>query len=257
VTEHVDLERALREAGARIQYPPGADLTSRVRNRVSAPRLGPGGWLRLQLTRPAFVFTAAVVAACAFLIVSPGARVAVADLLGIGGVRITIEDEIPAAGADLSLGQRVALSVARERVDFDVLVPERLGPPDEVYLLEAVSRGQVALVYRARDGLPPAVEGSRAGAVITEFQARLQDAVYKKIVEASTEIEGVLVNGEPGFWIEGHPHVVDYVDPSGRAGRLSSRLVGNTLLWNQDGLTVRIESSLSLESSLAIATSLR
>jgi hypothetical protein len=65
------------------------------------------------------------------------------------------------------------------------------------------------------------------------------------------------VNGEPGFWIEGHPHVVDYVDPSGRAGRLSSRLVGNTLLWNQEGLTVRIESSLSLERSLAIATSLR
>lgn len=256
MTEHVDLERALREAGARIEYPPGADLTSRVRTRIAAPRLGPRRWLRLQITRPAFLATAAVVAACAFLILSPGARVAVADLLGIDGVRITIEEEVPAAGAELNLGQRVSLDVARTRVDFDVLVPEWLGAPDEVYHLDAVSG--VALVYRVRDGLPPAVEGSRAGAVITEFRARLDDVLYKKIVAGGgTRLEGVLVGGNPGFWIEARPHVVEYVDPEGRAGRLHSRLVGNTLLWNQAGLTLRIESSLSLERSLEIAASLR
>jgi hypothetical protein len=257
VTEHTDLERALRELGARIEYPRGADLTAQVRARIAAPRVGARRWLRLQIARPAFLATTAVVVACAFLILSPGARVAVADLLGIGGVRITIEDDLPAAGADLSLGPRVSLDAARARVDFDVLVPERLGSPDEVYYLEEVADGGVALVYRIRDGLPPAVEGSRAGAVITEFRARLQPDVYKKVVAGATDIESVFVEGEPGFWIEGDPHVIDYVGPGGERGHLSSRLVGNTLLWNEDGLTIRIESSLSLERSLDIASSLR
>jgi hypothetical protein len=256
VSERVDIERALADLGARIEYPPVADLTARVGARIGEPRPGFRRWLAMQVARPAFAATALVVAACVTLIVSSGAREAVADLLGLGGVRIETKGELPAAGTELDLGQRVSLAEARSLADFDVLVPERLGSPDEVYYLETVSTGQVALVYRAGGGLPPAVQESRAGVVVTEFRARLEETFYKKMLEFSTEIEGVTVNGEAGYWIEGDPHVIEYVDPEGRAGRLRSRLVGNTLLWVQDGLTLRVESSLSLDRSLEIASSL-
>jgi hypothetical protein len=257
LSDAIDIERSLASLGARIEYPPAVDLTARVRARIGEPRPGFRRWLSMQVVRPAFAATALVVAACVALIVSSGAREAVADLLGLGGVRIETQGELPAAGAELDLGRRMSLAEARSLVNFDVLVPQRLGSPDEVYYLESVSTGQVALVYGAAEALPPAVQGSRAGVVITEFRAQLQEAVYKKMLEFSTVLQGVIVNGEPGFWIEGDPHVIEYVDPQGKPGRLSSRLVGNTLLWSQDALTLRIESSLSLKRSLEIASSLR
>ena len=257
MSERAGMEASLVELGRRIDYPPEVDLAARVRARVEAPRPPFARRLYLQLASPAALATAAVVIACMFLMSSPSARDAVADLLGIDGVRIHIQQEIPAAGADLRLGDRVTLAEARSQVDFRVLVPGRLGDPDDVYYESDVARGQVALVYRADADLPPAVRGGDAGVVVTEFEADLQADLYKKLLQFSTELDGVTVNGEPGFWIEGAPHVIEYIGPGGEAGRLPSRLVGNTLLWNQDGLTLRVESSLSLTESLAIASSLR
>ena len=257
MSEWTGIEARLVELGARLEYPPEADLIAPVRARLEVPRAPLARRLYLQLARPAALGTAAVVIACLFLMLSPSARVAVADLLGIDGVRIDFQEKLPAVGAELRLGDRVSLSHARSLVDFPVLVPERLGDPDGVYHESSVARGQVALVYRAGADLPPAVPGSDAGVVITEFEAELQADVYKKLVAFSTELEGVTVNGEAGFWIEGAPHAIEYIGPGGERGRLPSRVVGNTLLWNQDGLTLRIESSLSLGESLAIASSLR
>jgi hypothetical protein len=257
MTDRAGMEAALIGLRARIEYPPEVDLAPRVRARLEAPRPSVLRRVFLQIARPAAVATAIVVIACAFLIVSPGAREAVADFLGIDGVRIQIQPEIPEVGTDLSLGEPVDLAEARSLVDFSVLVPDRLGGPDDVYYEEDVATGQVALVYRAGGDLPPATPGSDAGVVVTEFEADLRADVYKKLVESSTQLEGVTVNGEPGFWIEGEPHVIEYIGPDGEAGSLPSRLVGNTLLWNQDGLTLRIESSLSLNEALAIAGSLR
>ena len=64
------------------------------------------------------------------------------------------------------------------------------------------------------------------------------------------------VSGEPGFWISGAPHgffLVCY--DAGECRQERYRLAGNVLLWEQDGVTLRLESALTLEDALDIAES--
>ena len=75
--------------------------------------------------------------------------------------------------------------------------------------------------------------------------------------EGATRLEGVNVGREPGFWIAGVPHAF-YVCPAPDECREERyRLAGNVLLWEQDGLTFRLESALTKEASLTIAESVR
>jgi len=65
----------------------------------------------------------------------------------------------------------------------------------------------------------------------------------------------VTVNGGRGFWIEGAPHQIFYRDVNGQVHDRQLRLAGNTLIWEQDGLTLRLESALSKDEALRIAAS--
>jgi hypothetical protein len=60
----------------------------------------------------------------------------------------------------------------------------------------------------------------------------------------------------PGYWLTGAPHVISYVDADGVVVDETVRLAGNVLLWEQDGVTFRIESLLSRAEALEIASSL-
>ena len=75
----------------------------------------------------------------------------------------------------------------------------------------------------------------------------------------ATSIETVSVAGNPGFWIDGAPHTFflacSEVD-SEECREERYRLAGNVLLWEDDGVVLRLESALSREASLAIAASL-
>lgn len=62
--------------------------------------------------------------------------------------------------------------------------------------------------------------------------------------------------GGRGWWIEG-AHEVFYVAPDGRATPEQSRFAHNTLLWSRDGVTMRLESAVSLDHAAAVATSMR
>ena len=66
-----------------------------------------------------------------------------------------------------------------------------------------------------------------------------------------------MVNGGPGVWIEGDPHSFGYVDQDGRVREETLRLAGNTLIWEQGELTVRIEDASSKAEALDLAASLR
>ena len=62
-------------------------------------------------------------------------------------------------------------------------------------------------------------------------------------------MERVEVDGQPGIWVEGE-HVVS--EPFGLP-----RLSGNVLLWEQNGLTLRLEGRLTKEQALDIARCVR
>lgn len=240
----VELEQALRRLGDSLEFPAQADLAGRVRTRIEHGRPA----------RPLLpAWAAAVLVLVAVSLLVPGVRRAAADLLGLDDIRIVLREAPPSipTGAGLDIGSPISLAEVRELVDFEVMVPSALGEPNEVYL----DRGRVTLLYRPEAGLPE-VGDSGVGLLITQFGARLPEFFGKELGPGSS-LEKVTVRGRPGYWIEGEPHLVYLVERSGEVREESGRLAGNTLLWEEGGVTFRLESSLSREEALRVAESLR
>jgi hypothetical protein len=282
VSRHeLELERALADLGAHLEFPPTPDLATAVAARLgeaptaAAPdrRGGPAatgwparlprlpGWRRL-----AVAGLAAVVLAAAVLVASPGTREAVARRLGLRGVEIRIGGGPPAPTATtqpggrlaLGVGELVTLSEARRLVAFPVLVPTAAGfqRPDAVFVdTDQPQGGRVDLVYRARPGLP-ASQFTDAGLLITQFQATLTPDFVKKVVGLGL-VEEVRVAGQPGYWFSGEPHFYSYRDAGGGLLDERTRLAGNTLVWQAGAQTLRLEGQLSKEEALRIAESMR
>ena len=58
-------------------------------------------------------------------------------------------------------------------------------------------------------------------------------------------------------WLEGTPHQFFYRDSAGNPSPETLRLAGNTLLWEQDGVTFRLEAQVARDEALRIASSFR
>jgi hypothetical protein len=285
--QEVDLERALADLGAHLEYPATPDLAAAVAARLReapgeasagapagqpaapgwrarsrlADLLRPPGWRRLALAG-----LAVAVLAAAVLVASPGTREAVARRLGLRGVEVRIGGERPATTVttrpgerlELGLGERVTLAEARRRVGFPVLVPTATGfrRPDAVFVNQRLPvGGRVDLVYRARPGLP-ASPFTDAGLLVTQFRGQLTADFIKKVVGMGV-VEEVTVAGEPGYWFSGEPHFFSYRDAAGGITDERTRLAGNTLVWQRGEQTLRLEGQLSKEEALRIAASMR
>jgi hypothetical protein len=248
----IDLERRLSSLADEVDWPDEADLTRYVRTAIAEP--APRTWV----SRRALGYAALLVLLVGFvsLVFSPGMRTAVADFLGIGGVRIDTQGPVPTPADRLDLGRSVSLTEASESVDYEVRVPAALGEPDEVFLDTGVEGSQVALAYEATSELP-ASPGTDLGALLTQFpEAEVAETALKKVTGEGTTFEPVSVGGEPGFWISGEPHVIAYLEPDGDVRNEAVRLAGNVLLWESDDVTYRLESRLGKADALAIAESL-
>jgi hypothetical protein len=272
----LDLERALTDLAASLEFPPTPDLAAAVTARLGeAPSARPApptpaararrwlaglaGWRRLAAAGLAVVLLAAAV-----LVASPGTREAVARRLGLRGIGVELGGPppptvttTPGGRLELGLGDRVTLEEARRRVDWPVLVPAAgLGQPDAVYVNEAVpSGGRVDLVYRARPGLP-ASPFTDVGLLITEFQGQPTPEFLKKVTTMGV-VEQVTVGGEPGYWFSGEPHFFTYQDAAGTLREEQTRLAGNTLIWQRGDLTLRLEGELPKAEAIRIAESMR
>jgi Domain of unknown function (DUF4367) len=273
----LDLERALTDLAASLEFPPTPDLAAAVTARLGegparAPApptpaararrwlAGLAGWRRLAAAGLAVVLLAAAV-----LVASPGTREAVARRLGLRGIGVELGGPppptvttTPGGRLELGLGERVTLEEARRRVDWPVLVPGAagLGRPDAVYVDEVVpSGGRVDLVYRARPGLP-ASPFTDVGLLITEFQGQPTPEFLKKVTRLGV-VEEVTVGGEPGYWFSGEPHFFTYQDAAGTLREEQTRLAGNTLIWQRGDLTLRLEGELPKEEAIRIAESMR
>jgi hypothetical protein len=235
-----ELELALRRLGHDVDWPETPDLATTVRRRIEA-----GPERRFRPHRIVLALAAlAVVGGAVFAV--PPARTAILDWLGFGGVEIRRVEELPElrGGARLVLGDRVSLEQARRRVDHPVLVPA--GPtPDAVYVDASSPGSPVALVYGS-------LEEPRL--LVLEFRAA---PLIEKALRFDTTVEQVVVNGEPGLWIEGPEHEFFYRTSEREVAMDTQRLAGNTLLWTRGLLTLRIEGDLSKSEALSIARSMR
>ena len=250
------LERALLETSPQIEWPQHRPMAAAVRSRIGERGPAP---VRARWSRSAAVLVTLIVlasVASAVLVFSPTAREAVADWLGVSGVRVEFDDEVPRLGASLMLGRETDEAGADRAASFEVLEPqaEGLGSP-EYYVDERIPGALVSLVYEASDEFPPA-PGTRVGLLVSEFQGQIHEDFYKKVVLEGTNVRRVVVNGVEGLWLGGDPHFI-YRDMHGGAHEEIFRMAGNTLLWEDDGVTYRIESALGEAESIRIAESFR
>lgn len=236
------LERALRDLGPRIAYPPTPDLAVRVNEAVA--HAGERQRRPLFRWRP---YARALPAALVGLVLVAGAALAVG--IGLRGLSIVFVDSSPAPiGQSLKLGQPVSLAEAQQRISYQIILPAgSLGEPDEVYLDVRAGIEQVSMVYRSAEEAP---------LLLTQFVAISEIAPTVKEIGPGTTVESVVVAGEPGFWIEGSPHVLLYRDSSGAQIEDRVRLVGSVLVWQRGDLTLRLEGATSKDAAVAIAASM-
>ena len=248
-----ELESALRTLGRDLSYPETPDLRGAVMARIeSAPDpvpIGSRSRFRIALVAAAVVAIASV----ATVGLSPSARRAVADFLGVEGIRIEFDDSAPVEPrpSDRQLGERMTLAEAQTIVDFDIQVPAELGEPDEVWVLD---EREVNLVWHPSSGLPESAH-TGYGAVLTQFEGSPALEHIKKIGVTGTDVTYLQIDNGDAFFIEGAPHVLVHL-PTGGTTELAPRLAGNTLLWESGLITFRLEAETGIDRALEIANSL-
>jgi hypothetical protein len=153
----------------------------------------------------------------------------------------------------------MSLDDIRARVEMPVVPPadEAIGPPDALYLDPLVAGGMVSMAYTARPDLPAADE-TGAGLLISQFDGSINRDGFQKLRDQDVEVESVSVAGAQGWWLHGATHLFLRRAGTGDESRpvVPSRLAGDTLLWERDGLTYRLEGSVSMERAIEIAESI-
>ena len=250
------LERAAREA----EFPETPALAERVRARIESGPL-PVATIRLPRTRPLLrpvlvVLVALAVLLAATLSVSVTARRAVADLLGVVGIRVTFGDEPPASprpARRIGLGDAVSRAAASESAGFPVRVPEAVPGKPAIFFDPSIGDpGMVSVVY-PRDAKTLA----DVDLLVSQFVASVPGDYVKKLLTVGSEITYTRVGSSEAFWISGVPHYFFYEEPDGAIGRENVRLAGSVLLWVEDDVTHRVEGAASLSEAREIAASLR
>ena len=264
-------EEHLSEVAQSFQYPPTPDVAGAVMKRLE------NGSRPIVKLRSAWVVTGLIVLVLAVLFAVPGVRAEIIRFFQVGAVRIfpasptlTTEPSIPQlpitatpgiATPDVfmpnpgvnepiytitvtGLAGETTLEAAQASPSFPIRLPEYpvdLGAPDRVFLQE--DGGMVILVWTDPDDLERARlslhEIASENIMLSKYQPRV--------------IQETQVNGVYAVWVQG-PYLVRLTSGSYDFRRT---VEGNTLIWEEDGITYRIESDLPLEETIQIAESLK
>jgi hypothetical protein len=241
-----ELERRLVELGRAIQAAEPPPVTRRAtaelrRNRPAhrTPRLR---------SSAAAAFAVAVTGLVAAVAV-PSARISLLRFFHLGGVTIERVDKLPqvAPRGPLAPGRDVGLASARASASFTVLVPRKDPKPSHAfYYAFDPPGGQVTLVYgRLR----------RPRLLVTEFLGQNVDGPLTKTASQGTVVERAEIGGHPGIWLGGAKHFFTFLDGAGTTRAFKTRLAGNTLVWEQAGITLRLEADVDKAAAINLAES--
>ncbi|MBG0562703.1 hypothetical protein I4J89_14700 [Actinoplanes sp. NEAU-A11] len=173
----------------------------------------------------------------------------VGDLLRVAGIEVRREHprgSLPANPSPLPSTRTADLAEAERAAGFRVLVPELLGPPEEVLLADPDPGGRprvVTLVFRG-------------GTVrFDQFAGNLSPLFRKTAPDAQwVELAGV---PDGAIWMAS-PHPLTYADRTGTEYTATARLAGPTLIWDTSELiTYRLEGFATLEEAVRVAQSVR
>jgi hypothetical protein len=234
-----DVELLLADLAAEVEWPatPATPDIAALPSSATARRVRPR-WPRRARVRIALATALALLLAAGVAMLVPGARSAILDWLRIGGVAIERVDTLPegvAPATVTSLGSPVDAATAATILGRPFALPAGAGPPR----------------LRGRDGVVSTVLSTEDGPVLlAQLRSDELPFVLKKLA-AATEVEFVQVAGlAQGAWLAGAQHVV--VGPGA-----PPRLAGNVLVWEQGGVTYRLEGPrLRRATALSLARSL-
>ena len=269
-----DIETSLQEASANLTYPPTPDIAGQVRSRL-AGQPSPHGTRLRRLAWGA----ALTVFLLAGLLAVPGVRAQVLEFLQIGVVRIflvaptptptslpltatsssanllpglptpsptPLSTSSPTATPSFDLAGEISLEQAARQAGFPILLPAHppdLGLPDRVFLQDLEGNVLVLVWFDPAD--PGKVRFS-----MQQFSD--QDNISVTKMQPVTVLE-TTVAGNPAAWTEG-PYLLRFQDGDIDITRL---IEGHVLIWEQGGITYRLETDLSPEEAVRIAESLQ
>jgi hypothetical protein len=266
------LDEHLKEAAHQFQYPPTPDVTGAVLKRLDS-----GDRPRARI-RSAWVVTSLLILVLASLFGVPGVRAEIVRFFQVGVVRIfpatptltalpslpqmpvTATPGIISSGTAATpnnaqyeplymvtlsdMAGETTLEAAQASLPFPIRLPgypADIGAPGRVFLQENGSMVILAWTdpadpQKARLSLHQIGPG---GILVGKFEPRL--------------IQETQVNGQYAVWAQG-PYLVRLTNGSIEFRRT---VEGNTLIWEENGITYRLESDLSLEETVKIAESLK
>ena len=235
------LDRALRDLGAHLAWPPEVDLGQRVSEEIEkVVPLRP----RRRARRAVLVAAAALLVLTGLLAISPGLRAAFFRLIGIRGAEVEVHETVsppsgPSFAGQALLGEQVTPEDAEAELGFTLRVPRGIGVGEGVFLLREGASTIATVAYR--DG----------ELIFSQFAGILQQETIGKTVEVG-QAKRVTVGDAQGIWVEG-AHSVFVRAPSGAIVESRPLLGGNTLLWTLGEVTFRLEGAANLDEALTIA----
>ena len=236
------LDAALRQMAEEVVFPPTPPVAASVRERLveaglPSPRRRPWG-RSLALAIGLSLLVAATVLALSWV---------------LPGLRIVPVASVP-PGPTAELGEDLRLGQPMDAADAPFTIGED-GSAVSGYTLDG---GTVtSLLLAAGEGLPE-IADTGIGLLVQRIEGDLETAMVEKLVdEVGATVTPISIGDAEGFWIEGPPHLVRYLTPAGGVRTEATRLVGDTLVWQRDGILYRMESALGLGESLQLAASVR
>ncbi len=258
--EYADVDALLHASAKAFDYPKTPNIAASVRSRLDNEARSHTiaasfiERLRAAMARPVLRAAAAVLVVVAVVIASalvvPQSREALADFFGLSHVKVEIGPVLGPPPPILSPGsfaEPATIASAQATVDFEIRLPVADGArmaPDAVYV-EVRSPGAevVIAVYEEED---------------FDLYQSANGFFGKGGIPSSDVLLETDVHGSEASWISRGGHLASSLDDQGRVVVETLRSVERaTLLWEEMGVTYRLETSLSLEEAVRIAESLR
>ena len=247
------LGRALATAGQDLDWPAAPELAARVSATLLEQQHHPSlARPRLSLPRR----RRRVLLIVAGLLLLAAAAVAAKVVIHLGAFTI---DTIPGRPTALptveaggpTFGHLTTLDDAEREAGFPAQVPSTLGDPDAVWV-EATDEGSRIVMAWIASGARPPIDGLPWGVVLYRFRGQMEQAAKSLFLDGNT-FGNATVDGRNAIWITG-PHELDLVTGDGTYARYL--VTGNVLVWESDGVVLRLETSLDLPAAVRIAESI-
>jgi hypothetical protein len=262
------LETRLRAIAQSMPYPPTPDIAGMVRQRLSRVSIRrPTLERKARRWKTALAGVAIILVLLTGLLAVPSVRAAVLEFLQVGVIRIFLPETTATPTVNpsvtiqptstlqatpmpidlVSLGQisgETTLEVAIEKAGFTLSLPTYptdLGKPDRVFVQDA-DGAMIILAWTAPD------HPDQADLVLFE----IAPGSWAGEKGAPALIEHTSVNDHEAVWAEG-PYPLFLTDGNVDFRRLIS---GHVLLWVENGITYRLENTLTLPQAVQIAESL-